>query len=115
MCTGIVMSHAFSPPSVLYYYPEIMVVTLSMNPKCTVCLTFHKTVSLTFPVDTAVLNGTDICTFLSINNSYALINVDWRHVFFSQELSSLQAVLSTLTYSSALFISPIQSPLVVEI
>jgi hypothetical protein len=111
----LLMSHAFSPPNVSYYSPEIMVVSLSMNPKCTMHLTFHKTVSLTFPVDTAVLNGTDNCTFLSMNNSNAVINVDWRHVFFSHELSSLEAVLSTRTYSSALFISPIQSPLVVEI
>jgi len=109
------MSHAFSPPNISHNSPEVMVVSLGMNSKCTMHLTSHKTVSLTFPLDTAVLNGTDICTFLSINNSHALINVDWRHVFFSWELSSLQAVFSTLTDSSALFISPIQSLLVVEI
>lgn len=113
MCLGSVMSHAFSPPNVSHYSPEIMVVSLGMNPKCTMHLTSHKTVSLYFPVDTALLNGTDICTFLSINNSHTMINVDWRHVFFSQ--SSLQAVLSTLTYSSVLFISPVHSLLLLDI
>jgi len=115
MCIGSVMSRAFSPPNVSHYSPEIMVVSLGTNPKCTMSLTTHKTLSLSFPLDTAVLNDTDICTFLSISNSRATINVDWRNVFFSQELSSLQAVLSTLTYSSVLFISPILSPLLVEI
>lgn len=115
MCIGTVMSYAFSPTSVSHCFPEIMVVSSGMYRKCTMCLTSHKAVSLTFPVNAAVLNGTDICTLLSIKNSHALINVDWRHVLFSHELSSLQAVLSTLTYLYALFISPIQSLLMVEI
>ena len=49
-----------------------------------------------FKTHTSVANGSDVYTFLSINSFHSLMNVDQRHVFCGEELSSLHTVLSSL-------------------
>lgn len=48
----------------------------------------------------SVLNSTDVCTFLSMNNFHLSMNVNQRHVFCSQELLSLHTYLHWHTHIS---------------
>lgn len=59
----------------------------------------ERPVQAFFKTHTSLSNGSDVYTFLSINRFHSLMNVDQRHVFWSEELLSVHAVSSFLIYS----------------
>lgn len=53
----------------------------------------ERPVQAFFKTHTSLSNGNDVYTFLSINSFHSLMNVDQRHVFCSEGLLSLHALI----------------------
>ena len=62
----------------------------------------------------SILNSTDVCTFLSMNNFHLPMNVNQRRVFCSQELSSLHTYLNWHTHIALSCVCEISSELCIK-
>ena len=85
--------------SVFHNTDHIIVVPVGMISKNITSLTSQKAVCTTLLAGAAALKfSVLLIIFLSVKNFHSLMKLDRRHVVFRQEILSLQAVSSALTY-----------------
>jgi hypothetical protein len=85
--------------SVFHSTDHIIVVPVGMISKSITFLTSQKAVYTTLLAEAAVLKfSVLLILFLSVKNFHSLMKVNRRHVVFRQEILTLPAVSSSLTY-----------------